>query len=65
MITPFQVAYKNLLHKKVRTLLSLVGVMISAWVMVSLFGFKSTGKIRALFQISFFARSVQGLLLVC
>jgi putative ABC transport system permease protein len=39
MITPFQVAYKNLLRKKVRTLLTLVGIMLSSWVLVSLFGF--------------------------
>ncbi|HEX5772858.1 MAG TPA: ABC transporter permease, partial [Geomobilimonas sp.] len=39
MITPFQVAYKNLLRKKVRTLLTVVGIMLSTWVLVSLFGF--------------------------
>jgi len=39
MITPFQVAYKNLLRKKVRSLLTLVGIMLSTWVLVSLFGF--------------------------
>ena len=39
MITPFQVAYKNLLRKKMRTLLTLVGIMLSSWVLVSLFGF--------------------------
>ncbi|RII25641.1 MAG: hypothetical protein CXR31_13805 [Geobacter sp.] len=39
MITPFQVAYKNLLRKKVRTLLTLVGITLSTWVLVSLFGF--------------------------
>jgi putative ABC transport system permease protein len=39
MITPFQIAWKNLLRKKVRTLLTLVGIMLSTWVMVSLFGF--------------------------
>lgn len=39
MITPFQVAGKNLLRKKVRTLLTLVGIMLSSWVLVSLFGF--------------------------
>ena len=41
MITPFQIAYKNLLRKKVRTLLTLVGIMLSTWVLVSLFGFNS------------------------
>jgi len=39
MITPFQIAYKNLLRKKVRSLLTLVGIMLSTWVLVSLFGF--------------------------
>lgn len=39
MITPFQIACKNLLRKKVRTLLTLVGIMLSTWVLVSLFGF--------------------------
>ena len=39
MITPFQVAYRNLLRKKMRTLLTLVGIMLSSWVLVSLFGF--------------------------
>lgn len=39
MITPFEIAYKNLLRKKVRTLLTLVGIMLSTWVLVSLFGF--------------------------
>jgi putative ABC transport system permease protein len=39
MITKFQVAYKNLLRKKVRSLLTLVGIAISAWVLVSLLGF--------------------------
>ena len=39
MITPFQIAYKTLLRKKVRTLLTLVGIMLSTWVLVSLLGF--------------------------
>jgi len=39
MITPFQIAYKNLLRKKVRSILTLVGIMLSTWVLVSLFGF--------------------------
>jgi putative ABC transport system permease protein len=39
MITKFQVAYKNLLRKKIRSLLTLVGIAISAWVLVSLLGF--------------------------
>jgi putative ABC transport system permease protein len=41
MITKFQVAYKNLLRKKVRSLLTLVGIAISAWVLVSLLGFNN------------------------
>ncbi len=39
MITKFQVAYKNLHRKKVRSLLTLVGIALSAWVLVSLLGF--------------------------
>ena len=39
MITPFQIACKNLQRKKARTLLTLVGIMLSTWVLVSLFGF--------------------------
>ncbi len=39
MISKFQVAYKNLLRKKVRTLLTLVGISLSSWVLVSLLGF--------------------------
>src|SRR5512136_1308603 len=39
MITPFEVAYKNLLRKKVRSLLTLMGIAVSAWVLVSLLGF--------------------------
>lgn len=39
MINRFQIAYKNLLRKKVRTALTLVGIMLSAWVLVSLLGF--------------------------
>ena len=39
MITPFQVAAKNLLRKKARTALTLVGITLSAWVLVSLLGF--------------------------
>lgn len=39
MITKFQVAYKNLLRKKVRSLLTLTGIAVSAWVLVSLLGF--------------------------
>jgi putative ABC transport system permease protein len=39
MITKLQVAYKNLLRKKVRSLLTLVGIALSSWVLVSLLGF--------------------------
>ncbi len=35
----YQVAYKNLLRKKVRSGLTLLGISLSAWVLVSLFGF--------------------------
>ena len=34
-----QVAYKNLLRKKLRSGLTLLGIALSAWVLVSLFGF--------------------------
>jgi putative ABC transport system permease protein len=36
-----QVAYKNLLRKRVRSLLTLVGIALSAWVLVSLLGFNN------------------------
>jgi len=39
MITKFQIAYKNLLRKKSRTALTLIGIMLSSWVLVSLLGF--------------------------
>jgi putative ABC transport system permease protein len=39
MISKLQIAYKNLLRKKARTLLTLVGIMLSSWVLVSLLGF--------------------------
>ncbi|HEY5996365.1 MAG TPA: ABC transporter permease [Candidatus Deferrimicrobiaceae bacterium] len=39
MISPFQIAWKNLLRKKSRTLLTMVGITMSAWVLVSLLGF--------------------------
>jgi len=39
MITIFEVAYKNLLRKKVRSVLTLVGIALSSWVLVSLLGF--------------------------
>jgi putative ABC transport system permease protein len=39
MISTLQVAYKNLLRKKIRTSLTVVGISLSAWVLVSLLGF--------------------------
>jgi putative ABC transport system permease protein len=39
MIGTFQVAYKNLLRKKIRTALTIVGIALSSWVLVSLLGF--------------------------
>ncbi len=38
-ITIYQVAYKNLLRKKTRSLLTILGIGLSAWVLTSLFGF--------------------------
>jgi putative ABC transport system permease protein len=39
VISKFQIGYKNLLRKKMRTLLTLVGIMLSSWVLASLLGF--------------------------
>jgi putative ABC transport system permease protein len=39
MLTKFQVAYKNLMRKRIRSLLTLIGIALSAWVLVSLLGF--------------------------
>lgn len=39
MINIFQVAYKNLLRKKTRSGLTIIGIALAAWVLVSLFGF--------------------------
>jgi len=39
MMTKSQVAYINLLRKKMRTLLTIIGIALSAWVLVSLLGF--------------------------
>ena len=39
MISKFQIASKNLLRKKARTVLTLVGIILSSWVLVSLLGF--------------------------
>ena len=41
MINIYQVAYKNLLRKKTRSFLTVVGIALSAWVLVSLFGFNA------------------------
>jgi putative ABC transport system permease protein len=41
MISKFQVAYKNLLRKKVRTVLTVVGIALSSWALVSLLGFNN------------------------
>ncbi len=41
MITNLQVAYKNLLRKRIRSLLTLIGIALSAWVLVSLLGFNN------------------------
>ena len=35
----FQVAYKNLLRRKIRTLFTIAGIMLSTWVLVTLLGF--------------------------
>jgi len=35
----FEVAYKNLLRKKTRSLLTVIGIALAGWVLVSLFGF--------------------------
>lgn len=35
----FEVAYKNLLRKRTRSLLTVLGIGLAAWVLVSLFGF--------------------------
>ncbi|MCX6568332.1 MAG: ABC transporter permease [Candidatus Aminicenantes bacterium] len=38
-ISLFEVAYKNLLRKKTRSVLTIMGIAMAAWVLVSLFGF--------------------------
>lgn len=48
MITPFQVAYKNLLRKRIRSLLTIIGIALSAWVLVSLLGFNLGYKPRSI-----------------
>jgi putative ABC transport system permease protein len=39
MIKIYQIAYKNLLRKKIRSILTITGISLSAWVLVSLLGF--------------------------
>ncbi len=39
MISIFQIAYKNLLRKKTRSVLTILGISLAAWVLTSLFGF--------------------------
>ena len=39
MISLFQIAYKNLLRSRVRAILTLSGIILAAWVLVSLLGF--------------------------
>ena len=39
MMTTFQVAYKNLMRKKIRSLLTMIGIALSSWVLISLLGF--------------------------
>ena len=39
MITNFQIAYKNLLRKRMRSILTIIGIALSSWVLVSLLGF--------------------------
>ena len=38
-ISLFEVAYKNLLRKKTRSVLTVLGIALAGWVLVSLFGF--------------------------
>src|SRR5512136_3412535 len=38
-ISLFEVAYKNLLRKKTRSALTVIGIALAGWVLVSLFGF--------------------------
>jgi putative ABC transport system permease protein len=39
MLTNFQIAYKNLLRKRMRSILTVIGIALSSWVLVSLLGF--------------------------
>src|SRR5512135_3917207 len=38
-ISLFEVAYKNLFRKKTRSILTVLGIAMAGWVLVSLFGF--------------------------
>jgi len=40
-ISIFEVAYKNLLRKRARSVLTVLGIAMAAWVLVSLFGFNN------------------------
>jgi putative ABC transport system permease protein len=40
-LSVFEVAYKSLLRKKARSLLTVLGIAMAAWVLVSLFGFNN------------------------
>lgn len=40
-INLFQIAWKNLARKKTRSLLTVVGIALATWVLISLFGFNS------------------------
>ena len=35
----FRIAFKNLLRKRTRSLLTVLGIALAAWVLISLFGF--------------------------
>lgn len=39
MLKIYQIAYKNLFRKKIRTLLTISGVALSTWILITLFGF--------------------------
>jgi putative ABC transport system permease protein len=41
MLSIYKVSFKNLLRKKTRSLLTIVGISLSAWVLASLLGFNS------------------------
>ena len=41
MMKIYQIAYKNLLRKRVRTVLTVIGISLSTWILVSLLGFNA------------------------